>query len=56
MSGQTNAGALAAPIGAVRTLALWHRVECLIAVAAFGFIAAVLIGRASCRERVSLNV
>lgn len=50
MSGHTNAGVPAAPVGAVRTLALWHRVECLIAVAAFGFIAIVLIGDVVGRE------
>lgn len=43
-------GAPAAPGGVVRLMALWHRTECLIAVAAFGFIALVLIGDVLGRE------
>ena len=36
-------GAAAAPLGVVRLLKHWHRVECWIAVLAFSFIAAVLV-------------
>lgn len=39
-----------APAGAQRVVARWHRVECLIAVAAFGFIAVVLILDVAGRE------
>ncbi|MEO7853302.1 MAG: TRAP transporter small permease subunit [Rubrivivax sp.] len=39
-----------APAGAKRLVDGWHRVECLIAVAAFGFIAAVLILDVAGRE------
>jgi TRAP-type C4-dicarboxylate transport system permease small subunit len=39
----TTAAAPAAPSGVAALLRNWHRVECLIAVLAFGFIAAVLI-------------
>jgi TRAP-type C4-dicarboxylate transport system permease small subunit len=44
------AGAPAAPDRVVRAMAIWHRVECLVAVAAFGFIAVVLIGDVVGRE------
>ena len=39
-----------APAGARRFLDGWHRVECLVAVAAFGFIAVVLIADVMGRE------
>ena len=39
----THAAAPAAPGGVAALLRRWHRVECLIAVLAFGFIATVLI-------------
>jgi TRAP-type C4-dicarboxylate transport system permease small subunit len=39
-----------APAGAQRVVERWHRVECLIAVAAFGFIAVVLILDVAGRE------
>lgn len=39
-----------APAGAKRLVDAWHRVECLIAVAAFGFIAVVLILDVAGRE------
>lgn len=39
-----------APAGARRVVDVWHRVECLIAVAAFGFIAVVLILDVAGRE------
>lgn len=41
---------LAAPAGIQRLLAGWHRLECLLAVAAFGFIALVLIADVMGRE------
>ena len=39
-----------APAGAKRVVDTWHRVECLIAVAAFGFIALVMIADVAGRE------
>jgi TRAP-type C4-dicarboxylate transport system permease small subunit len=39
-----------APAGARRIVDIWHRLECLIAVAAFGFIAVVLIVDVAGRE------
>ena len=39
-----------APAAARRVVDVWHRVECLVAVAAFGFIAAVLIADVVGRE------
>jgi hypothetical protein len=39
-----------APAGAQAVVAAWHRIECLIAVAAFGFIAVVLIVDVAGRE------
>ncbi|MBL0085543.1 MAG: TRAP transporter small permease subunit [Ideonella sp.] len=50
MTAARMAGAPAAPGGVVRAMAIWHRVECLVAVAAFGFIAVVLIGDVLGRE------
>ncbi|MBL0147372.1 MAG: TRAP transporter small permease subunit [Ideonella sp.] len=50
MTAAEMAGAPAAPGGVVRAMAIWHRVECLVAVAAFGFIAVVLIGDVLGRE------
>jgi len=38
------------PLAARRLVELWHRVECVVAVAAFGFIAVVLIGDVLGRE------
>jgi TRAP-type C4-dicarboxylate transport system permease small subunit len=46
----TGAPALPAPAGAKAFLDGWHRAECLIAVAAFGFIAVVLIVDVAGRE------
>lgn len=45
-----NTAAAPAPAGARWFIARWHRVECLIAVAAFGFIAVVLILDVAGRE------
>ena len=45
-----NAPSLAAPAAARRVVEAWHRLECLIAVAAFGFIAVVLIADVVGRE------
>ena len=45
-----TSGAAPAPAGAQRFIGGWHRVECLIAVAAFGFIAIVLILDVAGRE------
>ncbi len=45
-----TAAAAPAPAGAKRLVDGWHRVECLIAVAAFGFIALVLIADVAGRE------
>jgi len=39
-----------APAGARRLAAVWHRLECLIAVGAFGFIAVVMIADVAGRE------
>ena len=44
------AAAPAAPAAARKVTEIWHRLECLIAVAAFGFIAVVLIGDVLGRE------
>jgi TRAP-type C4-dicarboxylate transport system permease small subunit len=38
------------PVAARRLVELWHRLECIVAVAAFGFIAVVLIGDVLGRE------
>ncbi len=49
----TAAGAAALPpppAAARRFLQLWHRLECLVAISAFGFIAAVLIADVAGRE------
>jgi hypothetical protein len=45
-----NSGLTPAPAGAKSLVDIWHRVECLIAVTAFGFIAVVLILDVAGRE------
>lgn len=50
MTQATAAAAPVAPAGVRRFLDGWHRAECLIAVAAFGFIALVLIADVAGRE------
>jgi TRAP-type C4-dicarboxylate transport system permease small subunit len=45
-----TAAAVPPPAGARRFVESWHRIECLIAVAAFGFIALVLIADVAGRE------
>jgi TRAP-type C4-dicarboxylate transport system permease small subunit len=45
-----NSGPASAAAGAQRIVDRWHRIECLIAVAAFGFIAVVLIIDVAGRE------
>lgn len=49
---EQDAALLHVPLAARRAVALWHRIECVIAVTAFGFIAVVLIGDVLGRELI----